>query len=399
MEEIELSIFDHGTETVAQIQALLGQLETEQSVRVHLDVLPWKGGWSKMVQAALYQDGPDVSEIGSTWISDFVKMNALSPFSPQEIRAIGGKDHFLASSWQSGTTSSGIKRSSPTPWAIPWSADTRVVFYRRDLLQQAGIDEASAFQNPERFEQTLARLKSSGVQTPLAIPTLRSRISVHSLASWVWSTGGDFISQDGAQSVFSQSKALEGMKSYFRLGRYLSKEAQGLDDSQADEMFWRGNAAVTLSGHWLLQEIRMPPEVADNLGIALVPGVSFVGGSHLAIWKHTRQKRAAVKLISCLADSQAVLSLFPSFGLPARLDVLASPSLSEDPHYRVMSQALKTGRSFPSEHQWGLIENRLTDAVPLIWKDVLATPEPDLDEILSHHLDPLVRRIAMALNP
>ena len=78
---------------------------------------------------------------------------------------------------------------------------------------------------------------------------------------------------------------------------------------------------------------------------------------------------------------------------------MADPVIADDPMYRVMGQSLKTGRSFSSEHLWGLVETRLTDTLPLVWNDVLAVPEPDLDEILNKRLNPLARRIAMALNP
>ncbi len=396
MDVINVSVFDHGPEAIARLGSLLAQFQREQGQRVDLQVLRWQGGWTKTIRTALYRTGPDISEIGSTWLGDLARMSAFSPFSSSEIRDLGGKDQFLPASWQSGLTTSGLFASLG---AVPWSADTRVVFYRRDLFDQAGLGEPTAFSSPEEFEQTLARLQAGGLETPLALATHRSRVNVHLLASWVWGAGGAFISRDGKQILFDQPEARRGIRAYFRLGRYLSEEAKGLSDDQSEALFCRGEAATVLSGHWLMQERLLPPEMRPNVGVALLPGVPFVGGLHLVIWKHSRRRSRAIKLIQFLLSNRASRELFPLFGLPTQVEMLDTPPFSTEPHYRVMGQALKTGRSFPGGQTWGLVESRLTDVLPVVWRQVLAAPEPDVGGILAAHLEPLAQQLASELGP
>ena len=50
-----------------------------------------------------------------------------------------------------------------TLWAAPWLADTRIICYRRDLFEQAGVDAATAFQSPAQLENALQRLRDHGV--------------------------------------------------------------------------------------------------------------------------------------------------------------------------------------------------------------------------------------------
>ena len=38
-----------------------------------------------------------------------------------------------------------------------------MIYYWRDLLEQAGVDERTAFQTPEHMEETMQRLQASGV--------------------------------------------------------------------------------------------------------------------------------------------------------------------------------------------------------------------------------------------
>jgi hypothetical protein len=70
---------------------------------------------------------------------------------------------------------------------------------------------------------------------------------------------------------------------------------------------------------------------------------------------------------------------------------------SEDPAYQIFVETLKSGRSLPTMRLWGLIEERLTAAYGNIWKNVLATPEPDLEAIIAAELNPLAAKINQIL--
>ena len=122
-QEVELSIM---ADSPAAIRPLLNQFEAEHGVRVRLRLLAWDTAWSDLVKVALYGDGPDVSEIGSTWLGDLVAMNALRPFGEAEIAALGRPGAFLPSAWQGGRLA-----GQTQTWAIPWLAGARLVFWRR----------------------------------------------------------------------------------------------------------------------------------------------------------------------------------------------------------------------------------------------------------------------------
>lgn len=193
MAELFFSVFNHGPVAIQQMQTLLKEFERQERIHVHLDVIDWDVAWPRLVEFALYHHGPDVSEVGNTWIMDLVHMNALAPFGNDEIHAITEGKRFFEPSWRSCLTTDVNGR---TVWALPWTGDVRVVYYRRDLLKQAGVDEDGAFATPQAFDQTLQCIKQSGVVTPLAMHTKFSRIGLQNLAAWVWALGGDFISHD-----------------------------------------------------------------------------------------------------------------------------------------------------------------------------------------------------------
>jgi multiple sugar transport system substrate-binding protein len=388
MEDITFSIFNHGQAAVARMQTLLKQFEQEEKIRVRLEMIPWTTGWTRMVEMALYHTGPDISEIGSTWVMDLVRMDALRPFAESEVQTISAGRTYFDACWAGGIS----PRRDHTIWSVPLGGDARAIFYRRDLLAQAGIAEKTAFDSFAQIDNTLAKLKAAGLNLPLAMPTKTSRNSLHNLASWVWGMGGDFLNIDGTHLEFTNQGALEGFKAYFALWSYLGKLR--MDEYESDGTFLAGKAAVTFCGYWLLS-LPQAPEVAKNLGVAPLPATSFVGGQHLAVWKHSRKPEYALKLARFLSRKASGDQLYPEFGLPVYHDGWDIPQLTR-PGYEIFLQALQHGRSFSSGALWGLVEKRLADIMPEIWNEVLAHPERK-DTIIENQLSALAQRLRLTM--
>jgi multiple sugar transport system substrate-binding protein len=387
--EIEFSLM---AGSPAHIQPLLDQFEAAHGVRVRPRLMTWDMAWSDLVKVALYGDGPDVSEIGSTWLGDLAAMNALRPFEPADLALFGGPAAFLPSTWQ------GAQLLGETqPWAIPWLTGARLLFYRRGLLERAGVDEASAFADPEHLHRTVERLAAAGVQVPWTVPTGPTHTTLLNVASWVWGAGGDFISPDGKRTFFSQPQARAGMRAYFALGRFLAPPVRALTGLQPDDHFLQHpETAITLSGPWLFGAAQAG--LPEQLGVALPPGPSFVGGSQLVVWKHSRHPEAALRLAAFLCAPQPQLAYSQAVGLiPTRLEALAEPPFATHPFWQLATRGLRTGRSFRVTRSWGLMEDRLTTALASLWPDVLADPEADLDALIARRLEPLAQRLDLVL--
>ncbi len=397
MAELELSVMSRGAATEENLRELLEPFEVETGTRVRLRILSWDTAWADLLKVALYQYGPDVSEIGSTWLSSLAAMNALESLTSFRSVAYGDAAAYLPACWQSGLQAQ-QPGMPPLVWGVPWWADVRLLLYRRDLLAQAGIDEQSAFASMGCLEETLQRLRAAGVTVPWVVPTQRSRMTVHNAASWVWGAGGQFVSDDGRQALFHQPAARAGLTAYLGLGRFLAELARGLDDDESDALYASGQAAVTISGPWVLRDRSTDPHVAANTGVTLPPGVPFVGGSMLVLWKHALHDMAAVKLIRFLTSPTFEVAYGRRTGLlPTRLDVLSSPALADNPQYQVVVQGLRTGRAFPSVPLWGLVEEKLNEAVCQLWAELLAGPDLDLEKTVTGRLELLARKLNLAM--
>jgi multiple sugar transport system substrate-binding protein len=397
MNELELSLLTHGPDAAAVLRPWLDKFEAKHQTHIEAHVLEWEAAWPELVKASLYGHGPDLSEIGSTWIGSLVDMNVLLPFSANELKACGGASAFLPSVWQRV-----LEAGQGGIWAFPWLAYTRLIYYRRDLLEKAGIDERSAFESHEQLEQTIRRLSECNVAIPWCVPTRHSRDTLHNIASWIWDAGGNFASADGKHILFNEPEARAGMRAYFDLYRHLAPSARNRDES--DGLFKQDQAAVIMSGPWLWPlDARRPdvdPEVARNIGVAVPLKTAFIGFSYLVVWKHTRHEGVTRKLAGELVTPTILADFSSRSGGPlsVRLDALKSSPLAGETNYETMVQALKTGQTFPQISLWGLIEEKLALALDKIWEEILSVPHPDIDAILNRNLDPLVQRLEFTLS-
>lgn len=397
---IELTIPITNPATPDFLREALAEFVRKRNRPVEITGRPWNLVWQDLVKVALYGTGADVSGIGSTWIGSFVNMNALRPFSAAEIASLGGEAAYFPSAWHATQVVSDSRI-----WSIPLAADARVIFYWRDMLDRAGVDESQAFQTIAQVDETCRRLQAGGVAEPWAVLTSGSSLdTVYYASSWLWAHGGDFVSPDGKYSVFNSAEARAGLRAYYDLYRYMPHEPVPETEEDVTELFFDRKVAAIITGPWLFERARyhqLSPAELSRLGAALPPGPSFIGGLHLVIWAHVnpRIESAAIDLIRDLSAPHIQREFAQRTGLlPARLEALRQPPYTTDPRLQVMVKALESGRSHAGIPSWGLVEERLAAALTAIWTSLKQDPRQDLDVLISAQLEPLADRLDLLLS-
>jgi multiple sugar transport system substrate-binding protein len=359
----------------------------------------WDTALRELTRLSIHKSksGLHVSQIAAPWIDDFVSFRALRSFSDKEIDAIGGASGFLPAAWKTVHMPWGKE-----VWAIPWLADLRVIYYWRDMLEQAHIDEETAFQTPKHLENTLGRLQAEVIETPWVVAARDPFATLQNAVSWVWANEGDIVSDDGRRVLFSQPKAYDGFRAYFSLCRYMPRGIQKLNHRLTINMFALRQAAIAMGPcgwYWQIRDRSNSPDLLDRLGVALPPGPAYVGGSNLVIWQHAYQEADdALELVQFLTNQKTQVDYCPRIGhLPVRLDALTRPPYSTDPHYQIMVETLRSGRSYPVFPKWETVEEKLNDAFMWFWDSLEADPDQDLDNLIQSYLGSLAGRLAVTL--
>lgn len=389
MKELRFSVCNEPDDVEATLKLFNQKHLSAGQVQLHW--VPWDHQKQELTAMALYGQGADVSQVGGPVVSDLVAMNALRPFSSDEINSLGGSEAFSPIAWQnSRRTSDGLV------YAVPWVLDSRAIFYWRDMLETAGVDENTAFSSFESMEDAFERLRKSGITAPWAL-ALSGGPLIQPACTWIWGAGGEIANEK--ELLILQPKTLLGLRNFFSLYQYMPKMNQPLDFAFTYyELFAKRQVAVTMGSlaPFLAIKNSLSPDLQAQLGVALAPGPLFVGSSSLAIWKGTRDTGAAMNLVRYLLSEEAQQDYCYRGGyLPVRFSVLGKNMYSTDPHLRVFAESALKGRTFTDVKLSGLFEDLLSAAVKRIWLKIIATPDLDLDVTIQQELVPIVRRSSL----
>jgi len=397
MNELQVSITNFTSDPIQALQPMLYGLKAQKRLAVKLEVLDWGDALKTLNRYAAQQQGPVVSQIGTTWMGSLAPQMALRPFSAREIALFEGSEAFFPASWRSAHYLEGKE-----VYSLPWLADTYVLYYRKDVFARLGLEAYRAFATLDQFAATIAALKQAGHPLPwISHSGVRTLALVHHISNWVRGNGGNYMASDGERVEFNTPASRAGIKQFFELQRFIPPEAQGLSDFEAAERFFRGQAAVTLASADAIQRMaegRYPEEVVAHTGIAVPPGTPFVGGSNWVIWAYAgaRQAQEALDFIQAMCSTEAQVRLHRQTGvLPARLDALTQST--DDPRYAAVWQTLQKGQPMLSTRLWGLVEHRMMEALAQISSALIAHPDADLIGLMDEHLTPLERMLNLTL--
>jgi multiple sugar transport system substrate-binding protein len=366
---LRLWIMDNGPDPVGDTERILKPFEEETGIDVNVQLVGWDVQFDRIRNAAVSGQGPDVTQAGTTQVPFFAALGGFEDLSDR-VDSIGGSEAYAPGIW-STTQVAGQEGT----WAVPWFTEARTVYYRKDALKAAGVDEETAFTDWDAFRNTLEALSQvkeidGEPIKPFGSPGRRAFDLVHHVMPFVWNNGGAELSEDYAESTINSDEAVEGVKYFADLipdGLY-DTTALERDAVQVEETFKGGQIAVWIGGPWVLSTVEREDDPAwtqaarENVGIAPMPAgptgeaSAFVGGSNLMMFETSEYKDEAWQLIEYLSDDQVQQDYAALMGMfPSRLAGQEAQA-AESPNHAAFAEAIENGRTYAPIPQWGQIE-------------------------------------------
>lgn len=393
---VELWVMPNSLEPVRDLERLLKPFEEKSGIKVKVTSVDWGAAWSKITTAATSGDVPDLVQIGSTWLSAISAMGALEDLK-DKVKDLGGKEIFVPVAWKT----TGVEKSGQVT-GIPWIVDARALYFRKDVFEKAGLTSKD-LDNWDSFKKALRKIYDADVVidglavAPLGISGKNDWNVIHSLAPWIWMAGGDFLSADRKTCILDKPEVYNGISFYISLARenLVPPEYLELNTAQVSANFNSGMAAMYFDGPYEIKTLTRPPEeggvagglVAKNFSVAGYPKgpkgrFTFVGGSHLSIFKKAKRKKEAIEVIKYLTSKKSQISYAKVSGfLPARVDAFDDPYFAKDPKRAVFRKAITYGRTYPPVPAWGLLEPVLTRRFGIMWDYVTSGGKYDPEKI------------------
>lgn len=332
---VTLNIWAMGEE--AKSLGVLASNFEKQNPNIHVVVqsIPWAMVHQKLLTAIAGDSTPDVSMMGTSFMAEMVKLGTLEELSPYLAKDSSVKlTDFIPSTLLTN-------QFDGKTYGFPWTADTRVMFYRKDLMNQAGFKEFPKTWN-EMYKLAEAE-KKNGVKSPIALPAAELNASPEMLSA-LWQNNTDIIDKQGQSQVLTPEfkQAVNYYTSYFKAGLAPREREIG---SVLSPLFVSGKVGMFIGGPWMVTLVKAAggADFANKWGVAVMPteksNTSFLGGANLVMFKNSKNKVAAYKFMEYMVAPSTELQFYK---LTSNLPTMQSAwsGIESDPVVGVFKQQL-----------------------------------------------------------
>ena len=367
---ITLWVMNNGPQPVRDTERIVARFERATGIDVKVELVGWDVQYQRITNAAISGEAPDVTQAGTTQVPYFAALRGFENLSSR-VRQVGGKGAYAPGVW---ATTQIAGRSGV--WSVPWFTEARTIYYRKDIYRKAGVNPNTAFKNWTTFRAALLKLRrvrsfNGRPVAPFGQPGKTAWDLVHHMMPFVWGAGGAELSPDRRHSAISSPQAIRAVKYFADLvpaGVFLRSSLER-NAPQVEEQFKGGLLATWIGGPWVLAAAKRSedeawvPEARRNLGVAQMPVgptgkfYTFVGGSNLMVFKYSKHKSEAWRLIQFLSRNQTQIAYARLMGMfPARL-VPQKQLGRSSPNHAAFYQAITHGRTYAPIAGWGPVEN------------------------------------------
>lgn len=271
------------------MRALVPDFErAHPGLTVEVQSIPWTAAHEKLLTAHVGHTTPDAAQLGNTWIPEFTALGALAPLDERIAAAKLERVDFFPGIWDTNVVDG-------ETWGLPWYVDTRVIFYRTDLVAAAGGPWPPRTWN--EWRATLERLKKLAGPDRFAILLPVDEWDKPVLLGL---EAGATLLADGRRGAFRDPRFRRAMSFY--TGLYADRLAPPLDLTglvNLYQQFVEGYFAMVVTGPWNLGEFRrrLPAAFQDRWSTAPLPaaddgapypGASLAGGASLVMFRAAR---------------------------------------------------------------------------------------------------------------
>ena len=216
---------------------------------------------------------------------------------------------------------------------MPWYVDTRLLFYRRDLLKQAGFDHPPRDWAEWRAQMVAIKKLVGPTKYAVFLP-----LNEYEPLEILGLQSPDPMVIDDARANFRSAGFRKALTFYLDMMRDgLAPVAANTEIANVWDEFDRGFFSFYITGPWQIGEFkrRLPADRQDEWMTAPMPGpdgpgVSNAGGSSLVLFKSSKKKDAAWKLVAFLSRPDIQVRFHALTGdLPPRKSVWATPGAGQ----------------------------------------------------------------------
>lgn len=335
------------------------QYESE-GIKADIQFEPWGELDQKLSTSLAGGVGPDVFMHGAAAAAGFADGNQIEPLN----------DYFDDwgdfSAYNPGYVEAG--GVDEEYYVLPIQGANRMMFYREDLFQEAGVDVPETLDELLEISEALVEKDGSRfIRAATTLPTEGNDLQ-QVWSAFLWSNGGDILNDDYTEAVINSEaaiKAIEFYKDFFE--RDLTPIA-GMGGEGDQHPLGTGEVAFTFDGVWAIEQIQTyTPDAYEHIQVTAPPKglegtTTLVGSSGFFMNANSNHKDEAWKLMSFIGQQDNIEKVSSELKfLPVRLDVADADFVQEDRLFADFVQLTTEvdGKANPNVPRWTAIRDIL----------------------------------------
>jgi multiple sugar transport system substrate-binding protein len=312
----------------------------------------------KFATAAAGGTAPDILSLDLIYTPAFAAAGQLTDLTDLA-QALPYYDQLSPAHIQAGTYDGRV-------YGLPFSADSSVLLWNKDLYAQAGLDPEDG---PSNWEEIIAQATAvralGGDIYGYYFSGACAGCNAFTFLPYIWAQGSDIVSEDGTMANIDTPEVRGAVDLYRQLlaADAIPPGAETDTGSSFFSAFAGGNIGIATSGAFAIGILNS--QYADmNYGVTYIPGPdgapsSFGGGDNFVVTAGTENMEAVGQFIEHIYSPE-MQRLMAEFGsLPVRGDVADVALEGLDTRYGVATDAMAQGRT-PSTVVYNDIYNSAT---------------------------------------
>lgn len=314
-EPAEVVFWQFSTEdfAIAAWEAAIEAFEAANpDVRVKMEIVPWADQHQKLITGLASGALPDVSMLGNNVVAEFQALGALTPVTEyyEQWSDEVGRD-VTEGIWPGDTFYYNLDGDW---WATPIAEETRCIYYRKDLLAEAGLNE-EALGTFDSLREAAIATTTDGVYG-LGIPGGINYATIQTFMSVYLGFGARFLNEDGLCGFDTEEfrQALTWYTNLYVEDEVTPPDTPTYDNETLAQLFIDGRIGMMVQNPGLWTQLQnAAPDFLDDVGIAMVPEgpagrFGFLGGWPLVLWKTSENPDAAFRWMRFASDPDGALA-------------------------------------------------------------------------------------------
>lgn len=334
-QEIQLTVWhqEQPPQRVERFEQIIEEFNAQHpDIEVDIQVQDWNTAYQRLTAAAAAGRQPDLMFVIPDFAMTVLNLELAEPVT-ELVQELDESYDFIDAALEPYQYNGEI-------WAVPLYGMEQVLWYRKDLFEEAGIEEA-----PRTWEEllTAAQTLTTDSRFGIALPAGRNLASDQVIYSIMLTSGAGNMFDENCDVTFDTPETVRALGLYRDLLEVSPPDATSYSWGEPQALFNAGQAAMAIEkGQYLAPFEEESGRPAEDLGMVRIPmpseggqeGTIYYSNAAMLFTDDPAKREAAGELLQFILQPEVYgrfLGAEPGLFLPVTQSGLDSETLWENP--------------------------------------------------------------------